>query len=77
MRISVVATGIDAEAIAQPRPALSLISSRDGLAGTREASDSEPHGRRDEVLQVALRNLEEGQGGVPSAKAGWQIRRVR
>jgi cell division protein FtsZ len=40
MRISVVATGIDAEAIAQPRPALSLISSRDGLAvsGVREAT---------------------------------------
>src|SRR5206468_3516669 len=40
MRISVVATGIDAEAIAQPRPALSLVSSRDGLAvsGIREAT---------------------------------------
>src|SRR5207247_8382872 len=40
MRISVVATGIDAEAIAQPRPALSLVSSRDGLAvsGMREAT---------------------------------------
>jgi cell division protein FtsZ len=40
MRISVVATGIDAEAISQPRPALSLVSSRDGLAvsGLREAT---------------------------------------
>src|SRR5438445_8081633 len=32
MRISVVATGIEAEIVAQPRPALSLISSRDGVA---------------------------------------------
>src|SRR4029077_8319083 len=40
MRISVVATGIDAEAISQPRPALSLVSSRDSLAvsGMREAT---------------------------------------
>ena len=29
MRISVVATGIDAEAVARPRPAISLVSSRD------------------------------------------------
>jgi cell division protein FtsZ len=35
MRISVVATGIDAEAVAQPRPAISLVSSRDSL---REAT---------------------------------------
>ena len=40
MRISVVATGIDAEALSQPRPALSLVSSREGLAapGAREAT---------------------------------------
>src|SRR5438132_13860181 len=39
MRISVVATGIDAESAAQPRPAISLISNRDGLAhGLREAT---------------------------------------
>jgi cell division protein FtsZ len=40
MRISVVATGIDAEAVSQPRPAISLVSNRDGLAGAglREAA---------------------------------------
>src|SRR6516165_6577057 len=38
MRISVVATGIDAEAISQPRPAISLISSRDSVAPLREAA---------------------------------------
>jgi len=37
MRISVVATGIDAEAVAQSRPAITLISSRDGTAAAREA----------------------------------------
>ncbi|MBO0737823.1 MAG: cell division protein FtsZ [Alphaproteobacteria bacterium] len=37
MRISVVATGIDAEAVAQPRPAISLVSSRDTTAPPREA----------------------------------------
>ena len=38
MRISVVATGIDAEALAQPRPAISLVSSRDTVAPLREAT---------------------------------------
>jgi cell division protein FtsZ len=38
MRISVVATGIDAEAVAQPRPAISLVSSRDTVAPPREAT---------------------------------------
>jgi cell division protein FtsZ len=38
MRISVVATGIDAEAIAQPRPAISLVSSRDSVPHLREAT---------------------------------------
>ncbi len=38
MRISVVATGIDAEAIAQPRPAISLVSSRDSVPPLREAT---------------------------------------
>ncbi|MBV9687436.1 MAG: cell division protein FtsZ [Alphaproteobacteria bacterium] len=38
MRISVVATGIDAEAISQPRPAISLVSSRDSVAPLREAT---------------------------------------
>ena len=38
MRISVVATGIDAEAISQPRPAISLVSSRDSVAALREAT---------------------------------------
>jgi len=40
MRISVVATGIDAEAISQPRPALAVVGGRDGLvvAGLREAT---------------------------------------
>src|SRR5215472_1637572 len=38
MRISVVATGIDAEAVSQPRPAISLVSSRDSLALLREAT---------------------------------------
>jgi cell division protein FtsZ len=37
MRISVVATGIDAEVISQSRPAISLVSSRDGSA-LREAT---------------------------------------
>src|ERR1700751_3344791 len=38
MRISVVATGIDAEAVAQPRPAISLVSSRDSVAPLPEAT---------------------------------------
>jgi cell division protein FtsZ len=38
MRISVVATGIDAQALAQPRPAISLVSSRDSVAPLREAT---------------------------------------
>jgi cell division protein FtsZ len=38
MRISVVATGIDAEAVAQPRPAISLVSSRDTMPPLREAT---------------------------------------
>jgi cell division protein FtsZ len=40
MRISVVATGIDAEAVSQVRPAISLISSRDSVtaSGLREAT---------------------------------------
>src|ERR1700749_1623910 len=38
MRISVVATGIDAEAVAQPRPAISLVSSRDSVPPLREAA---------------------------------------
>ncbi len=40
MRISVVATGIDAEASSQARPAISLVSSRDDVAGPalREAT---------------------------------------
>ena len=38
MRISVVATGIDAEAVAQPRPAISLVSSRDAVPPLREAT---------------------------------------
>jgi cell division protein FtsZ len=36
MRISVVATGIDAEAISQPRPAISLVSSRASALPLRE-----------------------------------------
>jgi cell division protein FtsZ len=38
MRISVVATGIDAEAVSQPRPAISLVSNRDAVAPLREAT---------------------------------------
>jgi cell division protein FtsZ len=38
MRISVVATGIDAEAVSQPRPAISLVSSRETLPQLREAT---------------------------------------
>jgi cell division protein FtsZ len=38
MRISVVATGIDAEAIAQQRPAISLVSNRDAVSPLREAT---------------------------------------
>src|SRR5690242_6652753 len=38
MRISVVATGIDAEIAAQPRPAITLVSSRDAVAPPREAT---------------------------------------
>jgi cell division protein FtsZ len=38
MRISVVATGIDAEAIAQPRPAISLVSNREAVSPLREAT---------------------------------------
>ena len=42
MRISVVATGIDAEAISPARPAISLVSSRDDAAGPvlREATSA-------------------------------------
>src|SRR3984893_7411063 len=38
--VSVLATASDAEAVSQPRPAISLVSSRDGLAGAglREAA---------------------------------------
>jgi cell division protein FtsZ len=36
MRISVVATGIDAEAVAHPRPAISLVSSRDAAPALRK-----------------------------------------
>ncbi len=38
MRISVVATGIDAEAVSQPRPAISLVSNRDSVPPLREAT---------------------------------------
>jgi cell division protein FtsZ len=38
IRISVVATGIDVEAAAQPRPAISLVSSRDAAAAPRAAA---------------------------------------
>src|SRR5271169_5684795 len=38
MRISVVATGIDAEALAQARPAISLVSNRETVPGLREAT---------------------------------------
>ncbi|HEY1433550.1 MAG TPA: cell division protein FtsZ [Stellaceae bacterium] len=38
MRISVVATGIDAEAVSQPRPAISLVSSRGLAPPLREAT---------------------------------------
>ncbi len=38
MRISVVATGIDAEAVARARPAISLVSSRDVPAAARETA---------------------------------------
>jgi len=38
MRISVVATGIDAEALLQQRPAISLVSSRDAVSPQREAT---------------------------------------
>src|SRR5262249_50184614 len=38
MRISVVATGIDAEVAAQPRPAITLVSSRDTAPPLREAA---------------------------------------
>jgi cell division protein FtsZ len=38
MRISVVATGIDAEVVSQPRPAISLVSSRDTAPALREAT---------------------------------------
>jgi cell division protein FtsZ len=40
MRISVVATGIDAEAISQPRPAISLVSSIDAVSPPREGTTS-------------------------------------
>jgi cell division protein FtsZ len=43
MRISVVATGIDAEAVARGRPAISLVSSRDGaLRDTAGAAYTQP-----------------------------------
>src|SRR5260370_15878572 len=38
MRISVVATGIDAQAVAQPRPAIRLVSHRPSLHPLREAT---------------------------------------
>jgi cell division protein FtsZ len=42
MRISVVATGIDAEAIAQPRPGLSLVSSREGMREAASGAYTQP-----------------------------------
>jgi len=42
MRISVVATGIDAEAISQPRPALSLVSSRDVMREAASGGYAQP-----------------------------------
>ena len=38
MRVSVVATGIDAQAVSQARPAISLVSSRDAAPQLREAT---------------------------------------
>ena len=38
MRISVVATGIDADALSQPRPTISLVSNREGASLPREAT---------------------------------------
>jgi len=38
MRISVVATGIDADALSQPRPTISLVSNREGASPPREAT---------------------------------------
>src|SRR5712691_9637372 len=60
MRISVVATGIDAEVVSQPRQAISLVSNRDGLAGSslREATTG---GYAQPMLtQNAAHPLEEG-----------------
>src|ERR1700754_4048481 len=70
MRISVVATGIDAEAVTQARPAISLVSSREAVAGAplREATTG---GYTQPVLtQNAAAPLAEGEGeAVPAAAA--------
>ena len=70
MRISVVATGIDAEAVTQARPAISLVSSREAVAGAplREATTG---GYTQPVLtQNAAAPSAEGEGEtVPAAAA--------
>ncbi|HUC11565.1 MAG TPA: cell division protein FtsZ [Stellaceae bacterium] len=62
MRISVVATGIDAEALTQARPAISLVSSRDTVAPPlREATAG---GYAQPVL---MQNAAPGAGEAPRA----------
>jgi cell division protein FtsZ len=68
MRISVVATGIDAEALTQGRPAISLVSSRETAApGRREAAGG---GYAQPVLmQNAAPDPQDETGAEPGADA--------
>jgi len=66
MRISVVATGIDAEAIAQPQPAISLVSNRDAVSPLREATTG---GYTQPVLtQNAAQSAKQASGSEPESE---------
>ena len=78
MRISVVATGIEAEAIAQPRPAISLVSNRDAVSPPREATTG---GYTQPVLTQNAAQLSKQPGAdsepLPQAAAAAETAAVR
>jgi cell division protein FtsZ len=85
MRISVVATGIDAEGVSQARPAISLVSSRDTVAAsalreattggymqpllTQNAAQSPIDGLREQPRSEALRMEPDGEPLPQAAEA--------
>ena len=83
MRISVVATGIDAEAMTQARPAISLVSSREAVAGAplREATTggyTQPVLTQNAAVPPAGAARGEGEGeAVPPAAATAESAAVR